>query len=411
MSAERRLLEATSHTPETLVPHYDLRTLDDLEREGGIAGKVVLLRVDLDLPNGVHKNPDNDLRFENAISAVADLMKRGAKQVRILGHIARPQEEIAKGKTPTSTRVLLGSFYRRLGEAVAHVPNNMDVDYIESLSSYPVLLYENVRMAQEEEMKIPAIDSNLVGEELEKAQREAEEAETRIRNYVRGLAQGADSFVNDAFAVVHREENKTVGALAQQFRGRNAAGEHLVAEMEALLNINVTDGEEMLFVISGVKVDKKKIVDNLARFEFVHILVGGRLASLVSPEDYEEGRVDIAGLSPDGFDIDEKSRVRFAQKITSGRYLKIVLNGPLGKFEDGHIAGSKAIAEAMEQATSMGLFTMVGGGDTGTLLAQLTEERSQSFLLSHSSAGGGAMLAVFEGDRLGALAHLARQAA
>lgn len=389
MTAERS--GVITKTPETLIPSYDLRTLDDLEREGGITGKVVLLRVDLDLPNGTQSHPDGDLRFENAISAVADLMKRGAKQVRILGHIGRPQEEMKKGEQPVSTRVLLGSFYRRLGVGVAHVPDNLDVEHISSLEPYPVLLYENVRMREEEEAEMTEVDEN------------------RMRAYVSGLAQGADSFVNDAFAVVHREKNKTVGALAHEFMGRNAAGDHLAAEMSVLSQVN--GAERILFVIAGGKGDKKSLVDNLARFESVHIAVGGRLAILVNSADYPQGRVDTATLTVDGLDIDDESIMRFAGKIKSREFPLVVLNGPLGQFETGHIAGSEGVYDGVHEATLNGVTTIAGGGDTGNLLAILNEKRSETLLLSHYCPGGGAMLAAFEGDQLSALAPLSRQAA
>jgi len=122
-------------------------------------------------------------------------------------------------------------------------------------------------------------------------------------------------------------------------------------------------------------------------------------------KDAEVGyATDEEGGIPDGWmglDIGPKSREIFAEVV--GRASTIIWNGPMGVFEfDNFAAGTKAVMDAMVEATKRGAITVIGGGDTATCAAKWgTEDK-----VTHVSTGGGVSLMLLEGEELPAIAAL-----
>jgi phosphoglycerate kinase len=102
-----------------------------------------------------------------------------------------------------------------------------------------------------------------------------------------------------------------------------------------------------------------------------------------------------------GLDIGEKARADFRKVILSSK--TILWNGPMGVFEmEKFQAGTKAIAEAVAEATQNGAFSLVGGGDSVAAVNQFGFNEKVSYV----STGGGAMLEFFEGKALPGIAAI-----
>jgi phosphoglycerate kinase len=105
-----------------------------------------------------------------------------------------------------------------------------------------------------------------------------------------------------------------------------------------------------------------------------------------------------SGEIPDGWlglDIANNAIYDFTQVILSSK--TILWNGPMGVFEmEKFQHGTKAIAEAVAQATAQGAFSLVGGGDSVAAVHKFNLADKVSYV----STGGGAMLEYFEGKEL-----------
>jgi phosphoglycerate kinase len=102
-----------------------------------------------------------------------------------------------------------------------------------------------------------------------------------------------------------------------------------------------------------------------------------------------------------GLDIGIKARADFREVIINSK--TILWNGPMGVFEmEKFQAGTKAIAEAVAEATKNGAFSLVGGGDSVAAVNQFGFNNQVSYV----STGGGAMLEFFEGKELPGIAAI-----
>jgi len=102
-----------------------------------------------------------------------------------------------------------------------------------------------------------------------------------------------------------------------------------------------------------------------------------------------------------GLDIAAESIALFNNTISNARI--ILWNGPMGVFEIPAFAnGTKAIAESLVKATSIGAFTLVGGGDSVAAINQMGMAEQVSYV----STGGGAMLESLEGIVLPGIAAI-----
>jgi phosphoglycerate kinase len=134
---------------------------------------------------------------------------------------------------------------------------------------------------------------------------------------------------------------------------------------------------------------------------------GSNELNLVLPEDcvvaselaegVETTVVPMDGIPANlaGFDIGPDAQKVFADEILKAK--TIVWNGPVGVFETKPFdEGTRAVADALVEATSKGATSVVGGGETAAAIAGL----GLADKLSHVSTGGGASLEFLEGKAL-----------
>jgi phosphoglycerate kinase len=294
------------------------------------------------------------------------------------------------------------------------------------LAAGSVVLLENLRFHKEEEGK--------------GASKEA------IAAFSASLTKLGDVYVNDAFGTAHRAHASMVGVDLKR-----AAGLLVQKELDYFGKALSNPERPFLAILGGAKVaDKIQLIENL--LDKVNIMIiGGGMAytfkkivygmeigkslydaegakiveglvakakakgvELVFPEDYvtgdkfsEDSSVgaadDASGIPADleGFDCGPKSRAKFAAAIKKSK--TIVWNGPVGVFEfDIFAQGTKAVADAVVEATKNGAISIIGGGDTATAAMKYGIEDK----VSHVSTGGGASLELLEGKNLPGVAAL-----
>ncbi len=322
-----------------------------------LRGKNILLRADLDVPVEQGKVA-NDYRLQ-ALLPTLKLCLENAQSTLIIGHLGRPEAKTAKFSPSelvergAESRFSLKPIQEWLESAL-----HQSIFFIDSGFSpgewargeFPLAMFDNLRFD-------PGEQSNS-------------------REFGKQLSQGSDIYVYEAFAAYNSATSlRIIPEIIPTYTGIQFDRE--VEELSKIVKSRVSPS---LLVISGVKDDKRKYVDNFVD-KFDEILIGGRLANLIQPRP----GVIPATLTPDGLDIDEASSRLFSEKIQSAN--SVVINGPLGRFEDNlHAAGTRNILTA---AVSSPARVVIGGGDTLSAISALGFSYTD---FDFVSTGGGAML-------------------
>lgn len=298
-----------------------------------IQNKNVLLRADLDLPL-------KDGRVENNFRLLASLPTikfclQYAKKTIIIGHLGRPD-----GLDPKfSLAPVQEELKRLLNQDVPLVPSGISPGERWTGES-PLYLMENLRFDVREDQSEKGL---------------AEE-----------LALGAEVYVYEAFATY-----RPCASLSQIPEILPTyTGFRFDEEVEIFNKLLGNPPRPTLLLASGAKQDKLEIVKKLTPI-FDKVLLGGAFASKTE-------------RTPDGYDINDSTIALFLNTISEAK--TIVLNGPVGKYEDGYIKGTKAVFQAVADSHA---YTVVGGGDT---LAAIPHLGFSYTLFSFVSTGGGAML-------------------
>ena len=386
-------------------------------------GKTVLVRVDFNVPQDESGAITDDRRIRMALPTIRSILDRGGKAV-LMSHLGRPA---GKGHEPAFS---LAPVAKRLGELLA-APVALAADTggpdsqakAAALPAGGVLVLENVR--------------------FNKGEKKGDDAA-----YVAGLAALADAYVNDAFGTCHRTEASMHAVpVALKAAGKPAVSGFLVEkEIQYLSEAIAKPKRPFVAILGGKKVsDKIAVITNLLSI-CDHVLIGGAMAytfslaqggktgkslveldkvdlarellakggsKLVLPVDTHcaddfsataNKQVVKAGAIPDGFeglDIGPETARRYADIIRSAG--TVVWNGPMGVFElPPFDAGTKAVADAVAEATAKGAITIIGGGDSAAAVEQL----GYSDKVSHVSTGGGASLEMLEGKAFATVAVL-----
>ena len=393
------------------------RTLDDL---GDIAGKVALVRVDLNLPMQEGRASDVT-RVEAVAPTILELADKGAK-VLLLAHFGRPK---GQRHSTMSTSMVQGDVERVLGREIMFIPEVMGPVVEQSigiLSDGDIGLLDNVRF--------------WPGEEANDA------------DFAKGIAAHGDFYVNDAFSAAHRAHASTEG-LAHYLPAY--AGRAMEAELKALEAALGTPEAPVAAVVGGAKVSTKlDVLTNLVG-RVQHLIIGGGLANtFLAAKGVDVGKslcehdltdtatriMDEAGhagctvhlpydvvVATDFAANPPSMRTCNVHEVASdemildvgplavealGDVLKtcrtLVWNGPMGAFEtEPFDAATVALAKTAAALTQDGSLTSVaGGGDTVAALAHAGVKDEFTFV----STAGGAFLEWMEGKDLPGVAAL-----
>ena len=392
-------------------------TIRDLPAER-LRGQRALVRVDFNVPLDEHGHVTDDTRIRAAIPTIEYLVNRGARVV-LLSHLGRP-----KGKLVP--KYSLEPVSRRLAELL---PGH-SVCFVESTDSDEALKATNA--LKDGEVVLLENTRFLAGEE------------TNDQGLSRTLAELGDLYVNDAFGTAHRAHASTEG-VARHLKPA-VAGLLMQKELDYLRGALDNPKKPFVAILGGSKISGKIDVIEALLPKVDALLVGGAMActfykamgletgkSLVEPErvemakeliekagtililphdamvaaSIEEGRtakaVSRENLPADMamLDIGPRTAESYARAILSAQ--TILWNGPMGVFETPPFdKGTRAIADAMAQATAKGATTIVGGGDS----AAAVEQAGLAAKMSHVSTGGGASLEFLEGKTLPGVAIL-----
>ncbi|GAA1874268.1 phosphoglycerate kinase [Lapillicoccus jejuensis] len=399
-----------------------MRTLDDL-LTAGVAGTRVLVRSDLNVPLDGDSITD-DGRIRASVPTIKALSEAGARVV-VCAHLGRP-------KGAPEDRYSLAPAARRLGELlgreVALAADTVGDDArakVEALDDGDVVMLENLRFNPGETAKT-----------------DEERAE-----FAQALAGLADAFVSDGFGVVHRKQASVydVARLLPAYTGGLVRD-----EVQVLERLTKDPQRPYVVVLGGAKVsDKLGVIGNLLQTADRLLVGGGMVFTFLKAQGHEVGKslleedqvetvkghladaaergveivlpVDVVAadaFSADaahdvvgvdaipadrmGLDIGPESARLFAEKVADAR--TVFWNGPMGAFEMAPYAdGTKALAQALVEATSAGALTVVGGGDSAAAVRQLGFEDAQ---FGHISTGGGASLEYLEGKQVPGLTVL-----
>lgn len=383
--------------------------------------KKALIRVDFNVPLDEQYNITDDTRMSATIPTIQKILNDGGSVI-LMSHLGRPKE----GPTEKySLKHLVKHLSDLLGGKTVLFANDCigedAVNKAAALKSGEVLLLENLRFYKQEEK----------GDEA----------------FAEKLSKLGDVYINDAFGTAHRAHASTA-VIAKFFSPENRMF-GLVMEGEVSSAEKVLHSSEKPFtaIIGGAKVsDKIMIIENLLE-RATDIIIGGGMAytffkacdgqignslcendrldtardllkkaddkgvcihlpsdSIIADKFSEDASISssLSNTIPEGWmglDIGSIACEQFTKIIHNSK--TILWNGPMGVFEmEKFQHGTKAIAQAIAEATERGAFSLVGGGDSVAAVNKF----GYADKVSYVSTGGGAMLEYFEGKELPGIA-------
>lgn len=388
----------------------NVRSIDQLD----LAGKRVLVRVDFNVPLDDAGHITDDKRIAESLPTIRKIMESGGRAI-LMSHMGRPKGE---RKEKYSLRPVAGRLSQLLGTEVKLAPDCVgeEVKHMaEAMRDGEVLLLENLRFHKEEE----ANDDE----------------------FARQLAVLGDVYINDAFGTAHRAHASTEAVA--RFVREKAAGYLMLKELKFLGEAVRNPERPFVAILGGSKISGKIDVITALLDQCDSILIGGGMmftffkaqgkeigsslveedkidmarqiladaetknVPLVLPTDVvladkfaEDADTRIASIDEIpagwmGLDIGPDTRRDFAARIMEAK--TVAWNGPMGVFEmEKFAAGTKAVAEALAEATAKDAITIVGGGDSAAAIAELGLADN----VTHVSTGGGASLEFLEGKEL-----------
>ncbi len=405
------------------------------------AGKKAIVRVDFNVPLNEEGKITDDTRIRGALPTLKKILADGGSLI-IMSHMGKPKGKV---NAKYSLSQIVDAVSAALGIPVQFAPDCAKAaDAAAALKSGEVLLLENLRFYPEEEGKPVGIEKE------DPAYDEAKkEMKARQKEFSKTLASYADCYVNDAFGTAHRKHASTA-VIADYFDAdHKMLGYLMEKEVKAVDNVLKDIKRPFTAIMGGSKVSTKiGIIENLMDKVDNLILCGGMTFTFAKAKGgkiglsiCEDDKLDLAleiiakakakGVNlvlgtdtiaadafsndantqvcpanniPDGWeglDAGPESRKLFADAIKGAK--TILWNGPAGVFEFSNFeAGSRAIAEAIAEATANGAFSLIGGGDSVACINKF----GMADKVSYISTGGGALLEAIEGKVLPGIAAI-----
>ena len=405
------------------------------------AGKKAIVRVDFNVPLDENGRVTDDTRIRGALPTLKKILADGGSLI-LMSHMGKPKGKV---NPKFSLAQIKDDVAKALGTDVKFAPDCANAEEAAAnLKPGEVLLLENLRFYPEEEGKPVGIDKEDPAYDAAK-----KEMKERQKTFAKKLASYADVYVNDAFGTAHRKHASTA-VIADYFDADNKMLGYLMEkEVKAVDNILSDIKRPFTAIMGGSKVSTKiGIIENLMDKVDNLILCGGMTYTFAKAKGgnigtslCENDKLDLAldimkqakekgvnlvlatdCVAADAFSNDANTQVCSVMDIPEGwegmdagpetrkifadaiRGAKTILwNGPAGVFEfDNFTAGSRAIAEAIVEATDNGAFSLVGGGDSVACVNKFGLADSVSYV----STGGGALLEAIEGKVLPGIAAI-----
>ena len=405
------------------------------------AGKKAIVRVDFNVPLDENGNVTDDTRIRGALPTLKKVLADGGSLI-MMSHMGKPKGKV---NPKLSLSQIVKNVSDALGVEVKFAADCANADKeVAALKAGEALLLENLRFYAEEEGKPVGIDK------ADPAYAEAkEEMKKKQKEFAKKLASYADCYVMDAFGTAHRKHAST--AVIDEFfdKDHKMLGYLMEKEVNAVDKVLGNIERPFTAIMGGSKVSSKiGIIENL--LDKVDNLIlcggmtytfskaqGGQIGKSICEDDKLDVALDVIKKAADkgvnlvlatdciagddfsndantqicdvknipaeweGMDIGPDTRVSFANAIKSAK--TILWNGPAGVFEfDNFAGGSKAIAEAIAEATANGAFSLIGGGDSVACVNKFGLADKVSYI----STGGGALLEAIEGKTLPGIAAI-----
>ena len=416
-----------------------MQTIDNFN----FAGKKAFVRVDFNVPLDENFHITDDTRIRAAMPTLKKIIADGGILI-IASHMGRPK----KNPDPKySLKHILSHVSELLGVDVKFADDCQKAqDIVASLKPGEAVLLENLRFYAEEEGKPRGLAEDASDEEKAAAKKAVKASQ---KEFTKVLASYADCYVNDAFGTAHRAHASTA-LIADYFDADHKMFGYLMEkEVKAVDRVMNDIKRPFTAIMGGSKVSTKiEIIENLLTkvdnlilaggmtYTFMKAM-GGKIGTSICEDDKLDLALDIMKKAKDnnvnlvlatdskigdafsndantkivpsndipdgweGMDIGPASEELFANVIKGSK--TILWNGPTGVFEfDNFSHGSRAVGEAIVEATKNGAFSVVGGGDS----VACANKFGLASGVSYVPTGGGALLEAIEGKVLPGIAAI-----
>ena len=405
------------------------------------AGKKAIVRVDFNVPLDENGKVTDDTRIRGALPTLKKVLADGGALI-MMSHMGKPKgkvnEKLSLSQIVPNVSAALGvevKFAKDCGNASEEAA---------ALKPGEALLLENLRFYPEEEGKPVGVEKGTPEYDAAK-----KEMKVRQQEFAKKLASYADCYVMDAFGTAHRKHASTAVIDEYFDKEHKMLGYLMEKEVHAVDAVLGNIKRPFTAIMGGSKVSTKiGIIENLLTKVDNLILCGGMTYTFAKAQGghiglsiCEDDKLDVAldvikkakengvnlvlgtdsvcgdafkndcntqvcpsGAIPEGWegmDAGPETRKLFANAIKGAK--TILWNGPAGVFEfDNFAGGSKAIAEAIAEATKEGAFSLIGGGDSVACINKFGLADQVSYI----STGGGALLEAIEGKVLPGVAAI-----
>ena len=405
------------------------------------AGKKAIVRVDFNVPLDENGKVTDDTRIRGALPTLKKVLADGGALI-MMSHMGKPKgkvnEKLSLSQIVPNVSAALGvevKFAKDCGNASEEAA---------ALKPGEALLLENLRFYPEEEGKPVGVDKGTPEYDAAK-----KEMKVRQQEFAKKLASYADCYVMDAFGTAHRKHASTAVIDEYFDKDHKMLGYLMEKEVHAVDAVLGNIKRPFTAIMGGSKVSTKiGIIENLLTKVDNLILCGGMTYTFAKAQGghiglsiCEDDKLDVAldvikkakengvnlvlgtdsvcgdafkndcntqvcpsGAIPEGWegmDAGPETRKLFANAIKGAK--TILWNGPAGVFEfDNFAGGSKAIADAIAEATKEGAFSLIGGGDSVACINKFGLADQVSYI----STGGGALLEAIEGKVLPGVAAI-----
>ena len=405
------------------------------------AGKKAIVRVDFNVPLDENGNVTDDTRIRGALPTLKKVLADGGALI-MMSHMGKPKGKV---NMKLSLSQIVPNVSAALGVDVKFAKDCGNAsEEAAALKPGEALLLENLRFYPEEEGKPVGVEKGTPEYDAAK-----KEMKGRQQEFAKKLASYADCYVMDAFGTAHRKHASTAVIDEYFDKDHKMLGYLMEKEVHAVDAVLGNIKRPFTAIMGGSKVSTKiGIIENLLTKVDNLILCGGMTYTFAKAQGghiglsiCEDDKLDVAldvikkakengvnlvlgtdsvcgdafkndcntkvcpsGAIPEGWegmDAGPETRKLFANAIKGAK--TILWNGPAGVFEfDNFAGGSKAIAEAIAEATKEGAFSLIGGGDSVACINKFGLADQVSYI----STGGGALLEAIEGKVLPGVAAI-----